>query len=66
MKFWYIYGKKFTKYIHGTWFLLNILMIFGIKKIDNFDPCYVFLAIATMIPQRLKTGSVVQGHILII
>ncbi len=41
-------------------------MIFGIKKIDNFDPCYVFLAIATMIPQRLKTGSVVQGHILII
>ncbi len=29
---------------------------------DNFDP-YVFLAIATNIPQRLKTGFVVQGHI---
>ncbi len=29
---WYIYGKKFTKYLHGTWSLLNILMIFVIKK----------------------------------
>ncbi len=19
IKFWYIYGKKFTKYLHGTW-----------------------------------------------
>ncbi len=32
MKFWYIYGKKLTKYLHGTWSLLNILMIFGIKE----------------------------------
>ncbi len=31
---------------------------------DNFDPYNVFLAIATNIPQRLKTGFVVQGHIL--
>ncbi len=31
-KFWYIYGRKFTKYLHGTWSLLNILMIFGIKE----------------------------------
>ncbi len=23
---------KFTKYLHGTWSLLNILMIFGIKE----------------------------------
>ncbi len=38
-------------------------MIFGIKKIDYFDPNNVFLAIATNIPQRLKTGFVVQGHI---
>ncbi len=29
---------------------------------DNFDPYNVFLAIATNIPQRLKTGFVVQGH----
>ncbi len=36
-------------------------MIFGIKN-DNFDPYYVFLAIATNIPQRLETGFVVQGH----
>ncbi len=38
-------------------------MIFGINKINNFDPYNVFLAIATNIPQRLKTGFVVQGHI---
>ncbi len=31
-KFWDIYGRKFTKYLHGTWSLLNILMIFGIKE----------------------------------
>ncbi len=33
------------------------------RKIDNFDPYNVFLAIATNILQRLKTGFVVQGHI---
>ncbi len=33
---------------------------------DNFDPCNVFLVIATNIPQRLKTGFVLQGHIYII
>ncbi len=33
------------------------------RKIDNFDPYNVFLAIATNIPVRLKTGFVVQGHI---
>ncbi len=61
---WYIYSRKFAKYIHGTWSLFNILMIFGIKeKIYNFDPYNVFLAIATNIPQRLKTGFVLQGHI---
>ncbi len=39
-------------------------MIFGIKeKIYNFDLYNVFLAIATNIPQRLKTGFEVQGHI---
>uniref|UniRef100_A0A672TDC8 Low-density lipoprotein receptor-related protein 8-like n=1 Tax=Sinocyclocheilus grahami TaxID=75366 RepID=A0A672TDC8_SINGR len=33
------------------------------QKIDNFDPYHVFLAIATNIPQQLKTAFVVQGHI---
>ncbi len=33
------------------------------RKIHNFDPYNVFLAIATNIPQRLKTDFVVQGHI---
>ncbi len=29
---------------------------------DNFDPYNVLLAIAINIPQRLKTGFVLQGH----
>ncbi len=29
---------------------------------DRFDTFNVFLIIATNIPQRLKTGFVVQGH----
>ncbi len=33
---------------------------------DNFDPYDVFLAIATNIPQLLKTGFVLQGHIYIV
>ncbi len=44
----------FTKYPNDVWHK---------RKIDNFDPYNVFLAIATNIPQRLKTGFVVQGHI---
>ncbi len=36
------------------------------RKIDNFDPYNVFLAIATKIPLLLKTGFVVQGHICLI
>ncbi len=44
---------------HDLYF--NFLMIFGIK--EHLDPYNVFLAIATNIPQRLKTGFVVQGHI---
>ncbi len=44
---------------------LNILMHFGIQiKINNFDKYNVFLSIATNIPQRLKTGFVLQGLIL--
>ncbi len=38
-------------------------MIFVIKK-ENFDPYNVFLAIATNISQWLKTGFVLQDHIL--
>ncbi len=33
------------------------------RKIYNFDPYNVLLAIVTNIPQRLKTAFVVQGHI---
>ncbi len=55
---WYIYSRKYEKYIHGTWSLLNILMIFGIKYIVfNFDP-YFWL----FIPVLFMTGFVVQGH----
>ncbi len=35
----------------------------NLKNKDHFDPYNVFLAIATNIPVRLKTGFVVQGHI---
>ncbi len=34
------------------------------RKIYNFDPHNVLLAIATNIPVQLMTGFVVQGHIL--
>ncbi len=27
-EFWYIYSRKFAKYLHGTWSVLNSLMIF--------------------------------------
>ncbi len=35
------------------------------RKIDNFDPYNVLLAIATNIPVLFMTCSVVRGHILI-
>ncbi len=38
-------------------------MIFWQEKIDNFDPYSVLLSIATNIPQQLKTGVMIQGHI---
>ncbi len=34
------------------------------RKMDNFDPYNVFLAIAANIPQRLKTTFEVYFHIL--
>ncbi len=45
--FWYIYGRKCTKYLHGT-SLLNILVIFGIKE-KLIILTNVMLAIATNI-----------------
>ncbi len=42
---------------------LNILMIFGIKKMYNFDPYNVLLVIATNIPVLLMTAYMLQGHI---
>ncbi len=66
-KVWFIYSKKFTKYLHGTWSLLNIRMLFGIKeKSIILKPYNVFFTIATNIPQRLKTGFVVQAHICVL
>ncbi len=38
-------------------------MIFGIKEKSIILTQSVFLVIATNIPQRCKTGFVVQGHI---
>ncbi len=42
---------------------INILMIFGIKYIFNFDPYNVLLSIATNIPVLLMTAFVLQAHI---
>ncbi len=41
---------------------LNILMIFGKRKMYNFDPYNVSLAIATNIAVLLMTAFVLQGH----
>ncbi len=41
---------------------LNILMIFGIKENDNFEPYNVLLAISTNKPVLLMTAFVLQGH----
>ncbi len=65
-----ITNQKWSFDIFTVGNLLNIfmehdlyLMIFWHKKIDNFDPYNVFLAIATNIAMLLKTDFVVQGHI---
>ncbi len=47
IKFWNIYGSKFTKYLHGTWSLVNILIIFNIKEKSIILIQNLFLAIAT-------------------
>ncbi len=43
----------FTEYTNDFWHK---------RKMYNFNPYNVLLAIATNIPQRLKTGFVVQVH----
>ncbi len=49
---WYIYSRKFTKYLHGTRSLLYILMIFGIKEKLIILPhtmfCWVLLPVLLM------------------
>ncbi len=44
----------FTQYPNDFWYK---------RKINNFDPHNVSLAIATIIPVLLMAGFVVQGHI---
>ncbi len=43
----------FTQYPNDFWHK---------RKIYNFDPYSVFWAIATNVPQWLKTGFVLQSH----
>ncbi len=55
---------SFDIFMLGTLYLLNIRMIFGIKKSTILT--HTMLAIATNIPVLLMTGFVVQGHIYVI
>ncbi len=48
-----IYGWKFTKYIYVTLSSLNV-RILAWKKIDNFDPYNVLLAVATKVTLYIK------------
>ncbi len=57
-----IFTVRNWQYLHGTWSSLNILF-WHRRKMYNFNPCNVFLAIAKNTPLQLKTGFVVQGHI---
>ncbi len=51
----------YQKWSFDIFTVRNVLNIFmeHKRKIYNFDPCSVFLAIATDIPQRRETGFVV-------
>ncbi len=64
MKFLNIYGNV-QKYSWNMIFTQFPNDVWHKRKIYNFDPYNVFLAIARNILQRLKTGFGVQGHILL-
>ncbi len=54
-----ILGRTFTKYLHGTRYLLKIVIIFGIKEKSII--LTHMLAIARNIPVLLMTGFVVHN-----
>ncbi len=59
----HITNQKWSYDIWNYEIFLNILMIFGIKTKSIILTHTIFVAIATSLAQRLKTGFVLQGHI---
>ncbi len=62
----HITNQKLSFDIFTVGNLQNIFMehdLWHKRKIYNFDPNNVLLAIATKIPMWFMSGSVVQGHI---
>ncbi len=61
----YLHTYIYSRNLHATLSLFNVLMIFVKRKMYNFDPYNVVWSITTNIPVLLMTAFVLQGHIFI-
>ncbi len=53
---------KYTKYLHGTWSLINILMIFFINEKSIILAHTMYFGYCYKYTPATKTRFVVQGH----